>query len=140
MATIKNLIIRIGVEEKTATGIRKVTTELRETSREAENADKKSGRLSGTLTKLGRISGSGLARLGTAAIAAGKGIAILGAAAAGANTVVQLGVGLAPLAGLLAAIRGGGCLHGGHVRGAGRCEEVRPVTEGPVAGGPRRRD
>ncbi|GAA4626600.1 hypothetical protein GCM10023196_035500 [Actinoallomurus vinaceus] len=106
MATIKNLLIRIGVEEDTSRGIRKVTGELEKTSKEADKADKSSNRLSGTLSKLGKISGSGLAKLGSAAITAGKGIAVLAAAAGGLNTVVQAATALAPLAGLYLLIPG----------------------------------
>lgn len=106
MATIKNLLIRIGVEEKTSRGIRKVTTDLRAVSAEADAANNRSNRLGTTLSKLGSISGGGLARLGSAAFAASKGIAVLGAAAAGLNTVVQAGTALAPLAGALLLIPG----------------------------------
>lgn len=106
MATIKNLTIRIGVEERTDRGIRKVTTELREVEREADNADKKSGRLSRTLSALGRLSGSGLLKLGQYAITAAKGITVLAGAAGGLNTVIQAATALAPLAGLYAALPG----------------------------------
>lgn len=106
MATIRNLIVRISVTEKTDKGIRRVTTSLRETNRELDAADKKSGRFSGTLSKLGKASGAGLAKLGQNALLAAKGIAAVAFAAGSLNTVVQLGSSLAPLAGLLAALPG----------------------------------
>jgi phage-related protein len=106
MATIRNLIVRISVTENTSKGIRKVTTSLRETNREIDQADKGSSRFGGTLSKLGRTSMTGLTR-GLSAVAAGSkkaavGILAVGAAAASLNTVVQAGGALAPLLGGLA--------------------------------------
>lgn len=106
MATIRNLIVRISVSEDTTKGIRKVTTSLRETNREIDDADKGSGRFGNTLSKLGRTSMSGLTK-GLSAVAAGTkkaavGILAVGAAAASLNTATQAGVSLAPLLGGLA--------------------------------------
>lgn len=103
MATIRNLIVRISVTENTSTGIRKVTTSLRETNRELDSADQGANRFSGTLSRLGRTSLTGLTR-GLGAIAKGTKLAAIGltavaAAAASLNTVVQAGTALAPLAG-----------------------------------------
>lgn len=110
MATIRNLIIRISVTEKTDTGIRKVTTSLRETNREIDQADKGSSRFSGTLSRLGRTSltglTSGMAKLTQGAVLATKAIATFAVAAGGLNTAIQAGTALAPLAGLLALLPG----------------------------------
>jgi hypothetical protein len=105
-ATVRNLLIRISVTEKTDTGIRKVTTNLKETNREINQADKGSSRFSGTLSKLGRTSltslVSGLKGISKFTLAAGKGLLVVAASASALNTATQAGVSLAPLLGGLA--------------------------------------
>jgi len=107
-ATVRNLMIRISVTEKTNTGIRKVTTSLRETNREVDQANRGSSRWSSTLSKLGRTSlgglTSGLSAVTRFTATAGKGLLLVASAASALNTVTQAGIGLAPLAGGLALI------------------------------------
>lgn len=106
MATIRDLVVRISVTEKTDKGIRRVTTSLRETNRELDNANKDSNRFSGTLSKLGRTSMSkltkGLSAVASVTKTAAVGLLAVGTAAASLNTAVQAGASLAPLTGLLA--------------------------------------
>lgn len=108
MAKVRDLVVRISVTERTDRGIRRVTTSLRETNRELDNANKNSGRFGGTLSKLGRTSLGGLSRglsdVTRFTATAGKGLLLVASAVSALNTVVQAGVGLAPLAGGLALI------------------------------------
>jgi phage-related protein len=110
MATIRNLIVRISVTENTDKGIRKVTTSLRETNREIDQADKNSSRFTGTLSKLGRNSMGGLVgglkNVAKFSLLAGKGLLVVAASAAALNTATHAGVAIAPLAGLLALLPG----------------------------------
>lgn len=103
MATVRNLIVRISVTENTDRGIKRVTTSLRETNRELDNANKNSGRFNATLSRLGRGSVSGLVAglkgLTKYTGVAAKGLLAVAAAASALNTVTQAGTALAPLAG-----------------------------------------
>jgi phage-related protein len=108
MATIRNLVVRISVSERTDKGIRRVTTSLRETNREIDRADKGSGRFTGTLSRLGRTSLGGLSKSLSRVASLTKPVIIgltgVAAAAASLNTAAAAVTALAPLAGLLAGL------------------------------------
>lgn len=100
MATIKNLIIRIGVTDTDVTrGVNRVNNSLKSMAKEADKATASSNRFSGLLSKTLKSS---LSKIATTAVAASKGLAVVAFAAGGLNTAVQAGTALAPLAGALA--------------------------------------